>query len=150
MTSRYNDPVNNASTYIQEPVWVIILAFILCGRVAYGFMAVFDVALDAMLYCFAHNRKANKRTVDKFVPTKLGDMVGHVEGDGDEISYPYYAQARPHMFLSTWMKQKPQDQGYLNGAVNTHFYAQNEANGNSRSSMAVGSSLYPGATAGFR
>eukprot|EP00930_Biecheleria_cincta_P016319 TRINITY_DN1331_c0_g1_i1.p1 TRINITY_DN1331_c0_g1~~TRINITY_DN1331_c0_g1_i1.p1 ORF type:complete len:873 (+),score=110.36 TRINITY_DN1331_c0_g1_i1:41-2659(+) len=99
-SSRYNDP--SKDTYINDPVTVSIVAFLLCGSIAYDFCALLDALADTLLYCFAFNKKFNRKTVYKFVPDDIKDIVGY-EGIKDS-TFGLYGQARPDMYLSTWLR----------------------------------------------
>lgn len=99
-SSRYNDP--SKSTFINDPVTVSIVAFFLCGSIAYDFCALLDHLADVLMYCFAFNKKFNRKTVYKFVPDHIKDIVGY-EGIKDS-TFGLYGQAKPDMYVSTWLR----------------------------------------------
>eukprot|EP00930_Biecheleria_cincta_P016320 TRINITY_DN1331_c0_g2_i1.p1 TRINITY_DN1331_c0_g2~~TRINITY_DN1331_c0_g2_i1.p1 ORF type:complete len:874 (+),score=133.54 TRINITY_DN1331_c0_g2_i1:103-2724(+) len=97
---RYNDP--SKDTFINDPFTVCVIAFILCGSIAYDFCALLDALADTLIYCFAFNKKFNRKTVYKFVPDNIRDIVGY-EGIKDS-TFGLYGQAKPDMYLSTWLR----------------------------------------------
>jgi len=100
--SWYNDPTS--SSFIDDPLAVDVLAFILCGNIAYGFMMLCDHTADTLLYCYAHNRKFNRKSVEKFIP----DLLRQVVGDDDDArrDYKLYGAAPKSMYLSSWLPTK--------------------------------------------
>lgn len=98
--ARYNDP--SKDTFINDPSVVCVIAFVLCGSIAYDFCALLDALADTLLYCFAFNKKFNRKTVYKFVPDNIRDIVGY-EGIKDS-TFGLYGQAKPDMYLSTWLR----------------------------------------------
>jgi len=99
-TDRYNNDAN--STFIQDPMMVSFVAFCLCGSIAYDFCALLDNTADALLYCYAFNRKFNKKVVQKFVPEEIRDIVGW-DGVKDN-SFGMYGKAQPNMYVGTWFR----------------------------------------------
>eukprot|EP00435_Cladocopium_sp_Y103_P004479 s2424_g1.t1 len=99
--SIYNDP--SKSSFIMDPLMVAFVAFFLCCHIAYDFCALLDHMADSLLYCFAYNKKFNKKTVDRFVPEEIQDLIG-----GEEIEkltkpqHSWTGKAQPDMFVSTW------------------------------------------------
>merc|ERR1711933_614767 len=65
--------------------FVSVLAFFLCGHIAYGFMMLFDHTADTLLYCYAWNKKFEKDnggcSVEDYLPESLRDIV---DADLDE------------------------------------------------------------------
>jgi len=102
LTSSLSDP--ESETYLVAPAAVCGFAFCLCASIAYGFMMLFDHTADTLLYCYAWNKKFNKATVDQFMPESLRDLVGHIIDKED--GYQYFGNAKPEMYLSTWMPKK--------------------------------------------
>mmetsp|Transcript_28422 Transcript_28422/g.51340 ORF Transcript_28422/g.51340 Transcript_28422/m.51340 type:complete len:939 (+) Transcript_28422:83-2899(+) len=99
-TDRYND--EKSPTFIQDPIIVTVTAFFLCGSIAYDMCALLDHTADALLYCYAFNRKFNKKVVAKFVPEEVRDIVGW---DGvKDTSFGMYGKAKPEMYVGTWMR----------------------------------------------
>lgn len=102
--SIYNDP--SKSGFIMDPLMVAFVAFFLCCHIAYDFCALLDHMADSLLYCFAYNKKFNKKTVDRFVPEEIQDLIG-----GEEIEkltkpqHSWTGKAQPDMFVSTWSKK---------------------------------------------
>jgi len=97
------DPTSN--TFIAEPMAASVTAFFLCMNIAYGFMMLFDHAADTLLYCYAWNKKFardnNGAAVEDYLPESLRDLV---DADQDEDDgYVFYGQAKPEMYLSTWL-----------------------------------------------
>mmetsp|Transcript_42055 Transcript_42055/g.98011 ORF Transcript_42055/g.98011 Transcript_42055/m.98011 type:complete len:855 (-) Transcript_42055:224-2788(-) len=102
-SSSFNDPAS--SSFIQSPLMVSAVAFYLCGSIAYDFCALYDHLADSLLYCFAYNRKVNKKTIEKFVPEEIHEIIGkEVIERTMKSTYGYHGRARPEMFVSTWMK----------------------------------------------
>jgi len=100
----YNDPTS--SGFIQDPILACIVAFFVCGSVAYDFCALLDHTADTLLYCFAYNKKFNKKTCYKFAPRNIRDLVGF---DGiKDSTYGYYGTARPGMYLTPWLNSAKQ------------------------------------------
>jgi len=100
----YNDPAK--SSFVMDPLMVAFVTFFLCGHIAYDFCALLDHMADSLLYCFAYNKKFNKKTVDRFVPEEIQDLIG-----GEEIEkltkpqHSWTGKAQPDMFVSTWSKK---------------------------------------------
>jgi len=101
-----NDPTS--SHYIQDPLGVSALAFVLCANIMYGFTMLFDHTADTLLYCYAWNRKFNPKSIETFLPEGLAEVVDH-DYYGDEEQFKYYGIAKPEMYLSTWMPKKSKD-----------------------------------------
>jgi len=101
-TAALSDPTS--PTFIAEPLAVAAFAFCLCGSIAYGFMMLFDHTADTLLYCYAWNKKFNKETVELFMPESLRDLVGHIVDKED--GYQFFGNARPEMYLATWLPKK--------------------------------------------
>jgi hypothetical protein len=101
----FYDPTS--SMYIDDPIMVSSLAFILGAMIAYGFMALIDHTSDVLLYCYAWSKKFKRDAVDKYVPDNLRQIVGYEDKNSDE--YAYYGRANPNMYLGTWFSTKPSD-----------------------------------------
>jgi len=102
----------SSSSYISDPLAVCFLCFLLCGPcIGYGFMMLFDHTADTLLYCYAWNKKFNKDNdgapVDDYLPESLRDIIDE-DYDKDE-AYSYYGNARPEMYLSTWLPSRRKD-----------------------------------------
>jgi hypothetical protein len=119
--SWYNDPTS--SSYIDDPLAVDALAFLLCGNIAYGFTMVFDHTADVLLYCYAWNRKFNKKSMEKFVPELLKPIVAH-DLDDDKLDYKLYGAAKPQMYLSSWLPKKKKRPGDSDGQAGYRSAAQ--------------------------
>lgn len=103
-TGMYNDP--SKPTFIQDPLMVASMAFFLCGHIAYDFCALLDHMADCLLYCFAYNKKHNKKTIDRFVPEEIQDLIGKEEIEHTKKpAQPHTGKAPPDMFLATWKKK---------------------------------------------
>merc|ERR1719210_2647063 len=68
-------------------------------------MMLFDHTADTLLYCYAWNKKFAKDNggcdVEDYLPESLRDIV---DADLDEDDgYCFYGQARPEMYLHTWL-----------------------------------------------
>jgi hypothetical protein len=119
--SWYNDP--RSSSYIDDPLAVDALAFFLCGNIAYGFTMVFDHTADVLLYCYAWNRKFNKKSTEKFVPELLKPIVAH-DLDDDKHDYKLFGAARPEMYLSSWLPTKKKRPGDADGQAGSRSGTQ--------------------------
>ena len=58
---------------IQEPIYLLILVFITSFAVALIFMAVFEIAIDALLGCFLIDERSNSKAV--YAPDGLADLM---------------------------------------------------------------------------
>eukprot|EP00927_Polykrikos_kofoidii_P041414 TRINITY_DN3530_c0_g1_i8.p1 TRINITY_DN3530_c0_g1~~TRINITY_DN3530_c0_g1_i8.p1 ORF type:complete len:727 (-),score=88.99 TRINITY_DN3530_c0_g1_i8:237-2417(-) len=92
-----------SDSYVQDPVAVAFLAFLLCGNIAYSYTMVLDHTADTLLYCYAWNKKFNKVTVDKFIPENFRSIVGNAD---KADAYPLYGNAKPAMYLGSWLPTK--------------------------------------------
>lgn len=134
--SGINDPAK--SSFIQDPVMVSAVAFFLCGSIAYDFCALYDHLADSLLYCFAYNRKANKKTIHKFVPEEIQEMIGKEVIDSvKKPSYGYHGRARPEMFVSTWLKQGQHTFGGWSLGGGEHQASKNHQEGHMQSQPAL-------------
>eukprot|EP00437_Effrenium_voratum_P069254 CAMPEP_0181503844 /NCGR_PEP_ID=MMETSP1110-20121109/57159_1 /TAXON_ID=174948 /ORGANISM="Symbiodinium sp., Strain CCMP421" /LENGTH=861 /DNA_ID=CAMNT_0023632625 /DNA_START=122 /DNA_END=2707 /DNA_ORIENTATION=+ len=134
--SGINDPAK--SSFIQDPVMVSAVAFFLCGSIAYDFCALYDHLADSLLYCFAYNRKANKKTIHKFVPEEIQEMIGKEVIDSvKKPSYGYHGRARPEMFVSTWLKQGQHTFGGWSLGGGEHQASKNHQEGHTQSQPAL-------------
>jgi hypothetical protein len=165
----YNDPASDS--YIDDPLAVVVLAFLLCSNIAYGFMMLFDHTADMLLYCYAHSRSlvrgdVNKHAVEKFVPELLKRIVDHDnKGQDEKMDFKLYGAARPEMYLSTWLPRKKKNIGQdgdtaasksqmgsqlQTGALDSQGYYQGPPAGSGYHGMAQyspvpgGSHVYPG------
>jgi len=53
--------LESSEYFVQDPVTVAVVAGVICASVAYGFMVVFDMVADTMLYCFATEKKRRQK-----------------------------------------------------------------------------------------
>jgi hypothetical protein len=90
--------------YVQDPLFVSFVASCLCGNIAYSFVQLIDNTNDTILYCYCHNRKFKKESIDDYIPEELRVIVGSDDKNPDV--YPYYGKAPPSMYLSSWMNIK--------------------------------------------
>jgi solute carrier family 44 (choline transporter-like protein), member 2/4/5 len=76
---------NDSSWYVADPVFVAVIAGILCLIIASAFMIIFDQAADTLLYCFIYD-KNNPQTRDwtgeriEFAPASLQRLIGSQGG----------------------------------------------------------------------
>lgn len=94
----FNDP--SSSSYIFDPVSIAIIAFVLCGAVAYGFMMLIGFTADLLLYCYIWNKKFNDKTIEQHAPDEIWQLTGY---DHHSKGYPYFGKAHPNMYVSTWL-----------------------------------------------
>jgi len=105
MLPSFEDPTS--SSYIEEPLAVDFIAFLLCAQIGYGFMLLFDNTADCLLYCYAWNRRYNPKCIEKYMPESIRGIVDHDNYDPDqEGSRKFYGSAKPEMYLSTWLPSK--------------------------------------------
>jgi len=95
----YSEPVS--PLYVADPILVTVLALILTGYVAFGFMTLWDHTADTLLYCYSWSRRWDRKTVDKYIPESLRYIVGFDDMESDR--YPYYGKAKTAMYLRTWL-----------------------------------------------
>lgn len=98
--SIFNDP--RGGWYIQSPFVVALIAYCLCGSIAYSFMALLDQTADTILYCYSYNKKYKKGTCQQYMPDDLANIVGndHLHTD----TFPFYGDhVNPNMYLGTFM-----------------------------------------------
>lgn len=98
--------------YIADPVMVAVVALFMCGSIAYGFCMLIDHVADTILYCYAWNKKFNKDTVEQFMPESIRDLVFYDKDKED--GYQFYGNAKPEMYLQTWMPSTKRDRKKLN------------------------------------
>ena len=103
MTMHDLEDPNNAN-YIADPMAVCFLCFLLCGPcIGYGFTMLVDHTFDTVLYCYAFNKRYYKNSggspVDDFLPDSMKDVV-NIDKEDDDIPY---GNARPNMYLNTFM-----------------------------------------------
>lgn len=94
----------NNTDYIADPMAVCFLCFLLCGPcIGYGFTMLVDHTFDTVLYCYAFNKRYYKNSggspVDDFLPDSMKDVV-NIDKEDDDIPY---GNARPNMYLNTFM-----------------------------------------------
>mmetsp|Transcript_10909 Transcript_10909/g.20504 ORF Transcript_10909/g.20504 Transcript_10909/m.20504 type:complete len:810 (-) Transcript_10909:254-2683(-) len=87
--------------YVPDPIFVAILAWILAAYVSFGFMTVWEHAADGLLFCYCWNRIHNRKSVDKYIPETLRQIVGWDDTENDR--YPYYGKAQNNMYLRYWL-----------------------------------------------
>jgi hypothetical protein len=145
MLPSFEDPTS--SSYIEEPLAVDIIAFLLCAQIGYGFMLLFDNTADCLLYCYAWNRRYNPKCIEKYMPESIRAITDHDNYDPDqEGSRKFYGSAKPEMYLSTWLpskKKKSEDemgkvkskQSIAGSAVNTRVSTGDTQRGGSMHSM---------------
>jgi len=143
LTSSLSDP--ESETFLVAPSAVCAFAFCLCASIAYGFMMLFDHTADTLLYCYAWNKKFNKATVEQFMPESLRDLVGHIIEKED--GYQYFGNAKPEMYLSTWMPKKyaehkarnaNRDSRLSTGHAQQHLHHQAESSYHGQGQMFAG------------
>jgi len=104
----FRDPTG--SSFIAEPMMISVMVFFLTSGIGYSFMALFDHTAETLLYCYAWNKKFHKDSngapVDDYLPESLRDLVD-ADIDVDE-GYCFYGQAKPEMYLHTWMLKRKQ------------------------------------------
>lgn len=102
----FTDP--KSQSFIAEPMGISVMAFFLCGSIGYSFMSLFDHGADTLLYCYAWNKKFSKDSnglpIDAYLPDSLRELID-TEIDDDD-AYRFYGQARPEMYLGTWLPKK--------------------------------------------
>lgn len=77
--SLFADPANVA-TYVQDPWMMTLLSALICGIIAYGYMSLFNVTADTLLYTFAWGRVHDKEINGKVLPVAMRNLLG-VEKD---------------------------------------------------------------------
>lgn len=70
-----------SSTYIHDPVAICFLAGLICFVAAVGFMHMFDMISDTMLFCFATEERRKERGLLKkdvqYAPETLNKLIQH-------------------------------------------------------------------------
>jgi len=95
----YKEP--SSDLYIANPGLVVFLSWILGAYIAFGFMMTWDHTADTLLYCYAWNVQFSRKSVEKFVPDTVRNIVG--VDDKEEDRYPYYGKASASMYLRSWI-----------------------------------------------
>jgi len=98
-TPDYKQPAS--ALYIANPGLVVLLSWILGAYIAFGFMLAWDHTADTLLYCYAWNRQFSRKSVEKFIPECVRNIVGY--DDKEEDRYPYYGKASSSMYLRSWI-----------------------------------------------
>jgi hypothetical protein len=73
----FSDP--SKSTYIADPLPILVVTALICGVVSYSFMQVYDMVADTILYCFA-TEKIRRRRGDlekdvQYAPADLDELL---------------------------------------------------------------------------
>jgi hypothetical protein len=158
MLPTFEDP--SSSSYIEEPLAVDFVAFLLCASIGYGFMLLFDNTADCLLYCYAWNRRYNPKCLEKYMPETLRPIVDHDAYDPDqEGPRKFYGNAHPDMYLSSWLpskKKKDEDELKMKGkrsdatsAVNTRVSTGDTQRGGSMYDLQGSVSPYTDAPPGY-
>jgi hypothetical protein len=70
-----------SSWYIHDPIVVCALAGVICFIIAMGFMIVFDMVADTVLYCFATEERRKQRHLlpkdAQYAPSSLNRLIDH-------------------------------------------------------------------------
>eukprot|EP00747_Dinoflagellata_sp_TGD_P222583 gnl/TRDRNA2_/TRDRNA2_94287_c1_seq1.p1 gnl/TRDRNA2_/TRDRNA2_94287_c1~~gnl/TRDRNA2_/TRDRNA2_94287_c1_seq1.p1 ORF type:complete len:350 (-),score=82.09 gnl/TRDRNA2_/TRDRNA2_94287_c1_seq1:200-1144(-) len=97
--------------YISDAAPVCIMAAALGGQVAYSFMHLFDHASDTILYCYAWNKKKNRKNVEPYIPEELKWIVGpflmrRKQDLDDDFDDDVWGRFEPNMYLRKYMPVK--------------------------------------------
>lgn len=65
--------VTSVKANIQEPIYMLILVAVGSYAIALIFMAVFDVAVDALLVCFLIDEQSNSKAI--WAPSELAVLM---------------------------------------------------------------------------
>lgn len=85
----------DSSWYVADPIRVCLLAACVCFVIAVGFMLVFDMVADTILYCFATEERRKQRGLMRkdvqYAPKSLNRLIDkHSSGGYDEHEYNAY------------------------------------------------------------
>lgn len=104
----------DSNQFIAEPFAVDILAFLLCGGIAYDIIALVEHTADTLMYCFAWNKKyasdSNGVPVEEYLPESLRQVCGVDDEEEDDDREQLYGVAAPTMYLKTYMGASKQEQ----------------------------------------
>merc|ERR1711941_259931 len=79
--TKWLPPFNDKTTswYVAEPVGILVLSGLICFTVAYGFLNVYDMVADTILYCKVNEevrrRKGTLPSGARYAPRKLDELV---------------------------------------------------------------------------
>jgi len=81
-TSMYRDM--DSPHYVDEPWMMTVLATAVSCMIAFGFMSLFNVTADTLLYAFAWSRRHHSEDITKYCPYTLRDLVADEMDDQPE------------------------------------------------------------------
>merc|ERR1719440_955071 len=85
----------DSSWYVADPLKVCFLAAIVCFAIAVGFMIVFDMVADTVLYCFATEERRKQRGLMRkdvqYAPKSLNRLIEKHAAGGSSYDDAYNA-----------------------------------------------------------
>jgi hypothetical protein len=86
---------NNSTWFVEDTESMTIAAAAISAIIAYGFMSLFNVTLDALLYVFSWSRKMKIAKNKEVCPLALRSMINPNEWDADPDSSGALAHIQP-------------------------------------------------------
>lgn len=102
--STFSDP--KSSMYVPEPGMMTLVAAGMACMIASGFMALFSIAADTLLYTFVFGRKHHPEKLSHCIPTPLMHMVGEEFEDAPSLALTAQPRSRLTRFSHAASKYK--------------------------------------------
>jgi len=75
---------DHSAYFVDEPWMMAVLATALSCMIAFGFMSLFNVTADTLLYAFAWSRRHHCKDIEDYCPYSLRDLVADEMDDAPE------------------------------------------------------------------
>jgi len=111
----FQDPNNN--WFVRNPWEMSVLATGISSSIAFGYMSLFNITADAMLYVFAWSRKHHAKDIEKYCPYSLKELVGEELDDQPE---DVHLQARARKSINRLNKAASDYAGTLMTTMRGH------------------------------
>jgi len=111
----FQDPKNE--WFIRNPWEMTVLSTGISSAIAFGYMSLFNITADALLYVFAWSRKHHAKDIEKFCPYLLKELVGEELDDQPEDQH---LQARARKSINRLNKAATDYAGTLMGSMRGH------------------------------
>eukprot|EP00928_Gymnodinium_smaydae_P096370 TRINITY_DN849_c1_g1_i1.p1 TRINITY_DN849_c1_g1~~TRINITY_DN849_c1_g1_i1.p1 ORF type:complete len:792 (-),score=101.40 TRINITY_DN849_c1_g1_i1:464-2839(-) len=85
----------DASWFVEDTSAMVFASTLISGIIAYGFMSLFNITIDAMLYVFAWSRKMKISKNSRVCPMAMRTMINSSEWEADPDTVGALAQIQP-------------------------------------------------------
>mmetsp|Transcript_169614 Transcript_169614/g.538510 ORF Transcript_169614/g.538510 Transcript_169614/m.538510 type:complete len:753 (+) Transcript_169614:98-2356(+) len=106
LTKIYTFSSPESNLYVDEPGMMTLIAAAMACVIASGFMSLFSIASDTLLYTFVFGRKLYADQLKDFIPTPLMHMLGNEIEDAPSVALQAQPRSRLTRFSHAASKYK--------------------------------------------